>query len=260
MPELAAFSNSYAEARKKFIEAAHRAGAKLASYQHPAERGPGGEALCLDVSVLGPGNASRVFVVGSGTHGIEGYSGLGGAARLAARPPAAAQGHGGGVFPRAQPLGFRAQDARHRRERRPQPQLHRLLQAAAQEPGLRGPAPGDRDPRLERGGDRRRVRRAGRLPRQGRREGVLGRLQRRAVHPAGRHLLRRHAAAMVERRVPRGGANPPGTRPQGRLHGPAHRHRPLVRAHLPVLPSRRARPRANARAPGGASAPSTCRA
>jgi hypothetical protein len=75
MPELTAFSDSYVEARKKFVEAARRAGAKLASYQHPAERGPGGEALYLDVSVLGPGDASRVFVVGSGTHGIEGYSG-----------------------------------------------------------------------------------------------------------------------------------------------------------------------------------------
>jgi hypothetical protein len=75
MPELAAFSDSYAEARRKFVEAARRAGAKLASYRHPQERGPAGEALCLDVSVLGPGNASRVFVLGSGTHGIEGYPG-----------------------------------------------------------------------------------------------------------------------------------------------------------------------------------------
>ena len=75
MAELGAFSDSYAEARKKFVDAARRAGAKLSSYRHPGERGPGGEALCLDVAVLGPGNAARVFVVGSGTHGIEGYSG-----------------------------------------------------------------------------------------------------------------------------------------------------------------------------------------
>ena len=75
MAELEAFSDSYAEARRKFVEAARRAGAKLASYKHPSERGPGGEALYLDVSVLGPGDATRVFVVGSGTHGIEGYSG-----------------------------------------------------------------------------------------------------------------------------------------------------------------------------------------
>ena len=75
MPDNGAFSDSYAEARSKFVEAARRAGAKLTSYKHPSERGPGGEALYLDVSVLGPGTASRVFVVGSGTHGIEGYSG-----------------------------------------------------------------------------------------------------------------------------------------------------------------------------------------
>ena len=75
MAELESFSDSYAEARRKFVEAARLAGAKLASYRHPSERGPGGEALYLDVSVLGPGDATRVFVVGSGTHGIEGYSG-----------------------------------------------------------------------------------------------------------------------------------------------------------------------------------------
>jgi len=75
MAELESFSDSYAEARRKFVDAARLAGAKLASYKHPSERGPGGEALYLDVSVLGPGDATRVFVVGSGTHGIEGYSG-----------------------------------------------------------------------------------------------------------------------------------------------------------------------------------------
>ena len=75
MAELAAFSDSYAEARKKFVDAARRAGAKLTSLRHPEERGPGGEPIFLDVAVLGPGSASRVFVVGSGTHGIEGYTG-----------------------------------------------------------------------------------------------------------------------------------------------------------------------------------------
>jgi hypothetical protein len=75
MAELSAFSDSYKDARRKFVEATRKAGAKLSSYQHPAERGPSGEPLFLDVSVLGPGDASRIFVVGSGTHGIEGYSG-----------------------------------------------------------------------------------------------------------------------------------------------------------------------------------------
>lgn len=75
MAELSAFSDSYADARRKFVEATRRAGAKLSSYQHPSERGPAGEPLYLDVAVLGPGDASRVFAVGSSTHGIEGYSG-----------------------------------------------------------------------------------------------------------------------------------------------------------------------------------------
>ena len=75
MAEPSAFSDSYAEARSRFSDAARRAGAKSTSYEHPAERGPGGERLFFDVSVLGPGDASRIFVIGSGTHGIEGYPG-----------------------------------------------------------------------------------------------------------------------------------------------------------------------------------------
>jgi hypothetical protein len=73
--EVAVFADSYREARENFLRAARRAGAKHQAYCHPTERGPAGEALYLDVSVLGPGNAASIFVVGSGTHGIEGYSG-----------------------------------------------------------------------------------------------------------------------------------------------------------------------------------------
>ena len=40
-------------------------------------RGPQGEELFLDVAVVGRRDAPRVLVVGSGTHGIEGYSGSG---------------------------------------------------------------------------------------------------------------------------------------------------------------------------------------
>jgi hypothetical protein len=69
------FSESYTEARGKFREAARAAGAALHAYRHPSAKGPGGEALYLDVAVLGPADASRILVAGSGTHGIEGYSG-----------------------------------------------------------------------------------------------------------------------------------------------------------------------------------------
>ncbi|MGQ0523120.1 MAG: DUF2817 domain-containing protein, partial [Betaproteobacteria bacterium] len=75
MPDLTAFSDSYAEARGKFLQAARDAGATLTHYLMPSEKGPDGGSLFLDVSVLGPPNAPRILVVGSGTHGIEGYPG-----------------------------------------------------------------------------------------------------------------------------------------------------------------------------------------
>lgn len=71
MADLSSFSSSYQEAREKFLDAA---GAQAAHERHPL-KGPAGEALFLDVAVLGPRDASRVFAVGCGTHGIEGYPG-----------------------------------------------------------------------------------------------------------------------------------------------------------------------------------------
>jgi Protein of unknown function (DUF2817) len=75
MPDLTAFSASYGEARRKFVDAARGAGATVFEYRQPVLKGPHGEALCLDVAVAGPEDAERVLVAGSGTHGIEGYSG-----------------------------------------------------------------------------------------------------------------------------------------------------------------------------------------
>lgn len=75
MADLSVFSGSYAEARGKFVDAARGAGATVYEYRHPSLKGPDGEALCLDVAVAGPEEAERVLVAGSGTHGIEGYSG-----------------------------------------------------------------------------------------------------------------------------------------------------------------------------------------
>lgn len=69
------FSETYAQARAKFLEAARAAGADIHSYCHDTQRGPDGEALYLDVARLGGEQASRMLVVGCGTHGIEGYSG-----------------------------------------------------------------------------------------------------------------------------------------------------------------------------------------
>lgn len=70
------FSATYPEAREKFLEAAKAAGASLSSYAHP-ERGPGGEDLATDVAWIGPADAPAVFVMVSGTHGVEGHCGSG---------------------------------------------------------------------------------------------------------------------------------------------------------------------------------------
>ncbi|BCQ57446.1 MULTISPECIES: DUF2817 domain-containing protein [Burkholderia] len=68
------FSDSYEAARARFREAAARRGARLAQVRNPA-RGPDGVTLTTDVAWLGPAAASRVLVVVSGTHGVEGYAG-----------------------------------------------------------------------------------------------------------------------------------------------------------------------------------------
>ncbi len=69
------FSAHYAEARAKFLRAARAAGGAVTSYRHPAATGPDGESVYIDVARVGPDDASRVLVVGSGTHGVEGFCG-----------------------------------------------------------------------------------------------------------------------------------------------------------------------------------------
>jgi len=60
--------------RDSFLAAAQAAGAKVTHYPHPL-KGPVGEALATDVAILGNPLASRLLVIVSGTHGIEGYYG-----------------------------------------------------------------------------------------------------------------------------------------------------------------------------------------
>ncbi|MBV9522830.1 MAG: M14 family metallopeptidase [Alphaproteobacteria bacterium] len=70
------FSRDYAEARRKFRDAALKAGARLTHYVNPT-KGPGGEDLTTDVARLGPADASRVLMTISATHGAEGFCGSG---------------------------------------------------------------------------------------------------------------------------------------------------------------------------------------
>jgi hypothetical protein len=70
------FGSDYASARAQFLAAAQQAQAQTIAYQHP-EVGPSGEALYSDVAWLGQADAKRVFVMVSGTHGVEGICGSG---------------------------------------------------------------------------------------------------------------------------------------------------------------------------------------
>ena len=66
------FSPTYAEARRRFLDAAGPA--VVATYPHPLA-GLDGGPLATDVARLGPASARRVLVVESGTHGAEGFCG-----------------------------------------------------------------------------------------------------------------------------------------------------------------------------------------
>lgn len=70
------FSATYAEARGRFLEACHAAGAAVESHRSPLP-GPDGEPVYCDVAWLGPAEADRVLVTISGTHGVEGFCGSG---------------------------------------------------------------------------------------------------------------------------------------------------------------------------------------
>ncbi len=72
----ACFSADYREARAKFLAAARTVGAVLTHYPNPL-RGPHGEELATDVAWVGPANASKVLVLQSATHGVEGFTGSG---------------------------------------------------------------------------------------------------------------------------------------------------------------------------------------
>jgi hypothetical protein len=71
-----AFPRDYADSRKRFLAAARRAKARIATYDNP-NKGPGGEALATDCAWIGPREADRVLVLLSGTHGVEAFCGAG---------------------------------------------------------------------------------------------------------------------------------------------------------------------------------------
>ena len=70
------FSQSYAEARRKFLALCGRRNLAVTSYRNPAA-GPDGTELYTDVARIGSDDAERVLFVESGTHGVEGFAGSG---------------------------------------------------------------------------------------------------------------------------------------------------------------------------------------
>jgi hypothetical protein len=70
------FGRDFTQSRYLFLESSRGAGARIESYSHP-ERGPLGEALSTEVAWIGPSDANKVFVMVSGTHGVEGFCGSG---------------------------------------------------------------------------------------------------------------------------------------------------------------------------------------
>lgn len=68
------FSRTYAQSRQKFLTAAQSKGLTVDSYELEL-KGAEGEALATDVVVDGPLDASRMLIVISGVHGVEGFTG-----------------------------------------------------------------------------------------------------------------------------------------------------------------------------------------
>jgi hypothetical protein len=75
MTDIGPFSETYADARERFLEIARAAGGDLNSYGNPHATGPTGESLSMDTAWFGPRDASAVLINTCGVHGAEGYAG-----------------------------------------------------------------------------------------------------------------------------------------------------------------------------------------
>ncbi len=76
MSEQVWFSSDYTQARSRFLDAAHAAGARVETHRNPVS-GPDGGVLATDIAFLGDPDAQSVLLTFSGTHGAEGFCGSG---------------------------------------------------------------------------------------------------------------------------------------------------------------------------------------
>ena len=79
--EGAYFPVDYRVARQRFLDATRASGGSIESIQNP-NVGPDDEPLFMDVAYFGLRDESKVIVVSSGTHGVEGFAGSGIQTRL----------------------------------------------------------------------------------------------------------------------------------------------------------------------------------
>ncbi|MEW6707483.1 MAG: M14 family metallopeptidase [Pseudomonadota bacterium] len=90
------FSQSYAEARGKFLAAADAAGLDVHSHAHPM-LGRDGEALAMDVARYGPADANGLLILSSACHGVEGFCGSAIQTALLSEPALHSAAHEAGV-------------------------------------------------------------------------------------------------------------------------------------------------------------------
>jgi hypothetical protein len=69
------FSDTYSEARRRFLALAADRQATVLSVVHPTERGVEGEELAIDIATFGDPEAEKTLFLVSGTHGQEGFVG-----------------------------------------------------------------------------------------------------------------------------------------------------------------------------------------
>lgn len=90
------FSQSYAEARGKFLSAARAAGLDVQGHVHPL-LGRDGELLAIDVARFGAADAEALLILSSACHGVEGFAGSGVQVALLADPAFHALAEASGV-------------------------------------------------------------------------------------------------------------------------------------------------------------------
>ncbi len=71
------FSATYSEARNKFLNACADRSLTVKSHLNDRAKGAEEEDLFMDVTRIGPENASKILILSSGTHGGEGFCGSG---------------------------------------------------------------------------------------------------------------------------------------------------------------------------------------